>query len=210
MMKPDETGNTSASGLPSPGAALELLREGNLRYVEGRTDHPPAKGESLARHADGQSPHAVVLTCMDSRVPVERLFDAGAGDVFILRTPANRATGEMLAGVEFGAVVFNIPLIVVLGHTDCKAVRAALDVPERGTAALPEGMGRIARDLSGELLGSGLPCGDLDVAIEANIRLQKRLLGENPALRERQAAGTLAIVGAVYNVGNGRVTFLPD
>lgn len=187
-----------------------MLRGGNRRFVEGRTDHPPAKGESLACHGQGQRPYALVITCMDSRVPVERIFDAAAGELFVLRTPANVVTEEVRAGAEYGAERFKVPLIVVLGHTDCTAVEAALKFLQSGTGQLPGGVAGIVRRLWEQLEGSGLPHGDKATATVSHVRLQMNALEAVPALGRRQEGGSLAIIGAVYNVANGTVAFLPE
>ena len=108
--------------------ALQRLRDGNARFVAGAPDPAPLEHEARRREtAAGQSPFAIVLACSDSRVPVETIFDQGIGDLFVVRVAGNIAARSQIGSIEFAAVNFGVRLIVVLGHTSCGAIEAAVN-----------------------------------------------------------------------------------
>src|SRR5439155_16101250 len=112
---------------PSPAAAWQKLKEGNARFVSDRLAARQIGEERRARLAKGQQPFAVVLSCADSRVVPELLFDQGLGDVFVVRVAGNIADKAMLGSIEYAVEHLHVPLVVVLGHESCGAVQAALD-----------------------------------------------------------------------------------
>ncbi len=110
----------------TPAKIIEVFKEGNNRFVKGDltfTDYP----KQIIATSNGQFPSAVILSCLDSRVPVEKVFDLGVGDVFVARVAGNIVNPDMLASMEFGCKVVGSKLIVVLGHTECGAIKAAID-----------------------------------------------------------------------------------
>lgn len=183
-----------------PDEALRELLAGNRRFVEDRARGPNRSLARVAALTGGQRPWAAVLGCADSRVPLEILFDAGFGDVFVVRVAGNVAALEQIGSLEYAVAVLGTPLVLVLGHTSCGAVLAAM-----AGGATP---GRIPSLL--QHIVDALPEGDdVDAAVEANVRHQLRVLREqSPVLREHLARGTVGLVGAVVDLGTGAVRVL--
>jgi carbonic anhydrase len=199
----------STSALPEPEArhplvpsdALARLREGNARVVEGRPTGPNRGLDRVAAVAPSQAPFAAILGCADSRVPPELLFDQGYGDLFVVRVAGNVATPEELASLEFAVAALGSTLIMVLGHADCGAVKAAMgsDVPPGQISGLFQH------------ITPSLPNGETDVAaaVEANTRHQMEVVRRgSPLLAQAMAEGRLGLAAAVYDLGTGRVRVL--
>jgi carbonic anhydrase len=190
----------------SPVTAWKALKEGNERFVAGRPEHPSQSIEYRASLADGQHPTAVVFGCADSRVAAEIIFDQGLGDMFVVRTAGHVIDSAVLGSIEFAVAILDVPLIVVLGHDSCGAVKATLaalddgvvpagyvrDVVERVTPSIlhgrREGLSRVdefeARHVS-----------------ETAAQLQER----SSAIADRIATGTLAIAGVTYHLADGQI-----
>ena len=179
-------------------AALARLLEGNGRYVEG---HPHAARASAHRVelADAQRPFAVVLGCSDSRVPVETIFDQGPGDLFVIRLAGNIVTAEGLASIEYAIEFLGSGLVIVLGHTGCGAVQAAISVAESG--AYPPGhIGLLAEAIAPSTRDAH--------PVEANARASARaLVGRSSIVRAAVARG-VRVLAAIYDLHTGRVTLL--
>lgn len=190
----------------NPVSAWKALKEGNERFVVGRAAHPSQSVEHRAALADGQQPTAVVFGCGDSRVAAEIIFDQGLGDVFVVRTAGHVIDFAVLGSIEFAVSVLNVPLIVVLGHDSCGAVKAALSALDGGS--VPGGYLRdvVERVASSILLGrrEGLTTVDDLEARHVN-ETAAQLLARSTVIADRVAAGTLAIVGATYHLADGRV-----
>jgi carbonic anhydrase len=185
----------------TPGDALRRLREGNGRFVDGKVLEPHRDDARLAAVAAKQAPFAAILGCADSRVPPEILFDAGVGDLFVVRVAGNVATPEEVASLEFGTLVLGARAIVVLGHTRCGAVDAAL-------AGKPV-PGQISVLFQHIAPGLDRAHPDLDAAVEANARAQQRkLLAGSPVIADLSERGTLAVAAAVYDLATGAVRML--
>ena len=202
---------TSRAASRTADEALARLVTGNERFVAGEARFSTVQKEVLADLAKGQRPYATIIGCSDSRVPPELLFDAGFGELFIVRIAGNVISPEVVGSIQYAALHLQTPLFVVLGHQGCGAVQAAL-------AALTQGARereRIARLL--ERITPGLRAVDqtlpaeamLDAAVEANVRWSMQQLLETPEARVRVAEGVLKLVGAVYELTTGRVRFLP-
>jgi len=190
--------------------ALARLISGNERFVRGEARFPTVRKEILAELARGQHPYATILGCSDSRVPPELIFDAGFGDLFIIRVAGNVVSHEVMGTLQYAGVHLKTPLFVVLGHEGCGAVQAALAVKHHD-AAMPSRiavlMDTIVPGLDG--LRSGLSAPDeLRAAVEANVRWSMRQLLETPEAKARAAEGKMKLVGAVYELDTGRVRFL--
>lgn len=185
----------------TPDDALRALEEGNLRFVQDQPRGPNRSPARVAALAEGQSPWAAILGCADSRVPLEILFDAGFGDIFVVRVAGNVATTEQIGSLEYAVAVLGTPLVMVLGHTSCGAVQAALagaDTPGQ----IPALLRHIVR---------GLPEGvdEVDRAVEANVRHQLvELRAGSSVLRDAVAAGRAAVAGAVVDTATGAVRIL--
>jgi carbonic anhydrase len=195
-----------ADALPAiltPQAALQELRAGNRRFVEGR---PVGPHRSMARIRDvaaAQSPFAAVLSCADSRVPVEIVFDQGFGDLFVCRAAGNIVTPEIIASLEFGTLVLGARLLVVLGHTGCGAVKAAISGD-----AVPGQISTLYRHIQPAV--ERTPSREMEEVARENVRVQVRLLRTaSPVvaglIRERK----LDVVGGIYDLSTGRVSMLP-
>jgi carbonic anhydrase len=190
--------------------ALARLKAGNQRFVRGRARFPTVRKEVLAALAKGQQPYATIVGCSDSRVPPELLFDAGFGELFIVRVAGNVISPEIMGTLQYAAVHLHTPLFVVLGHEGCGAVQAALAAKfegarERRRIALL--LKRILPGLRDLRPGRGADA-QMKTAVEANVRWSMRQLRETPEGKARMAEGVLKLVGAVYELKTGRVRFL--
>src|SRR5215469_1350670 len=186
----------------SPEAALQQLIDGNRRFAEGRMTSFAEDLELLkAKTADRQEPFAAVLSCADSRVPVELIFDQSIGHVFVTRVAGNIATSAMIASLEYGAAVLGTRVIMVLGHANCGAVKASIEakaVPGQISGLYP--YIRPAVDQAGS---------DLDGAIKANARIQAGLLRQSsPVLAEQIKHNRLKVVAGCYDLASGVVSLL--
>lgn len=195
-------GTASAQTALSPDAALQQLIEGNQRFAEGRMTSFEEDLDILkSKTAEKQEPFAAVLSCADSRVPVELLFDQSIGHLFVTRVAGNIATSELIASLEYGVAVLGTRAIMVLGHTNCGAVKASIDakpVPGQISALYP--YIRPAIDQAGT---------DLDAAIRANAKIQAALLRQSsPVLIEHIKQNRLKIVAGYYDLASGKVTLL--
>ena len=191
-------------------AALVRLKEGNERFVRGRARFPTVQKEVLAELAKGQQPYATVLGCSDSRVPPELLFDAGFGELFVIRVAGNVLGPSIKGTLQYAGTHLNTPLFVVLGHEGCGAVDAAI----AGKFHNARHRSRIAVllkyiDPALDHLDPALaPAALLHAAVEANVRWTVRQVAESPEAKARAAKGNVKLVGAVYDIASGRVRFL--
>ena len=206
----------------TPAAVLRLLTDGNERF---RTGQPISRDphRQMASAAAGQHPLAVVLSCIDSRTPTELIFDLGLGDIFTVRIAGNVAKEKVLGSIEYACAVAGAKLILVLGHTQCGAVKAAVDFFAAGTTAREatgcENLDALVSEIQKSI---GLPdparvAAMADDEKEAftqvvTSRNVLRTLGQirqgSGALRQLEAEGKIAIVGAVYDIGTGEVEYL--
>lgn len=191
----------------TPEAALKRLLAGNRRFVNGRLRHPRRDSVRRVEQAEGQTPYAIILSCADSRVGPEIIFDEGIGDLFPVRVAGNTAeTGIVIGSLEYPAVTFGCVLLMVLGHSDCGAVKAAIDVVTKG-ATLPGDIPDVVAPIVPAVQNVQNEPKDqlLDAAIDENVRLQSALLSQNEILAGLVSSGDLMIVGADYNVDTGKV-----
>jgi len=190
--------------------ALERLRAGNARFVRGEARFPTVQKEVLAALAKGQRPYATILGCSDSRVPPELIFDAGFGELFIVRLAGNVLSPEVTGTLQYAGTHLRTPLFMVLGHEGCGAVQAALDVKFRGARE----RSRIQALLENLLPGlegidpSASPEEQLRAGVEANVHFTMRQIRATPEAQARAAEGVLKLVGAVADITTGRVRFL--
>jgi len=196
---------------PTADAALARLVAGNARFVAGRARFPTVQKEVLAGLAKQQHPYATILGCSDSRVPPELVFDAGFGELFIIRVAGNVVSPEVLGTLQYAAVHLETPLFVVLGHEGCGAVAAALAAIRHGKRERSR-IERLLRNITPGLRSLPTRLNDdalMHAAVEANVRWSMRQLLETPEAKARQAEGAMKLVGAVYELTTGRVRFLP-
>ena len=186
----------------TPDRALNLLIEGNQRYVAQKLVSFQEDLDILkADTEEHQEPFAAVLSCADSRVPVELVFDQSIGHVFVVRVAGNVATPDTIASLEYGAAVLGTKAIVVLGHTNCGAVKATI-----AGKAVPGQISTLYQYIHPALAGAN---GDLTTASRQNATLQASVLREtSPVLGELVKEKKLAIRAAIYDIGNGKVTML--
>lgn len=192
----------AAQSALSPEAAVQALLDGNRRFVEQRLT---SFDEDLAilkqQTADKQEPFAAVLSCANSRVPVELVFDQSIGHLFVTRVAGNVATSEIIASLEYGAVVLGTKAILVLGHANCGAVKAAL-----AGKAVP---GQISELYAPLRPAVDAAAGDLETAIKANAKIQAHLLATaSPLLAGLIQDGKLKIAAGYYALDTGAVTLL--
>ncbi len=201
-----------SSTAPTPSEALTELKLGNGRYLEGISKHPridPARRLKTAKK--GQKPIASILSCADARVPVEMIFDKGFGDLFVVRVAGNICDTAELASLEFGSLYLNTPLIVVLGHSKCGAVQAAVDEAKL-KGSLPLLIKEIspavkaARKASPDAKGEDLT----NIAIEENVRLSIENVMKSPGIAKAVKEKKILVKGAVRDLKSGKVRWLED
>lgn len=190
----------------SPDEALSKLKQGNERFVQGKSIRPHQDLNRIKEVAAGQAPFATIVGCSDSRVPNEIIFDQGVGDLFIVRTAGQVSTYASWGSIEFAEELLGTKLIVVLGHTQCGAVSAAVKLPE-----VPGHIVTLINAIKPavEKAREGHPADLLDAAIRENVRLQvEQLKSLEPVLAKRIREGSVKIVGALYHLDSGKVEFL--
>ncbi len=190
-----------------PDRALERLNEGNKKYVAGHRKHPHDFTARLHEVAFGQNPFAVILGCADSRVPVEMIFHAGLGDLFVVRVAGNVADHIVIGSIEFAVERLGTRLVVVLGHERCGAITAALD------GGRPSGhIGALLKHLTPVVERVRNRPGDvLDQAVRLNaVLVADKLKRSRPILAQAVASGKVNIVAARYDLDDGNVEFLTD
>jgi carbonic anhydrase len=192
--------------------ALERLRAGNGRFVRGEARFPTVQKEVLAALAKRQSPYATILGCSDSRVPPELLFDAGFGELFIVRLAGNVISPEVAGTLQYAGVHLRTPLFLVLGHEGCGAVQAALAAKFRGVRERSRIEGLLQNILPAlDAIDPTLPPdAQLRAAVEANVRWTMRQVLDSPEGRARLAEGVMKLAGAVADITSGRVRFLGE
>jgi carbonic anhydrase len=194
----------------TPDAALKELAEGNARYVANKmTAGKRADAARRAELAGKQAPYAIVLSCSDSRVPPEIIFDKGLGELFVVRVAGNVPDPVVLGSVEYAAEHLQSPLVVVLGHERCGAVTATVE--SKGKA--PGSIGAIVKTIEPAVAKAKKTCASqekatlVECAIDANVKQGQALLTEkSPILKHLVAEGKLRIVGAKYDLDDGKVT----
>lgn len=197
----------------TPETILQGLKDGNERYINNDLTPTDYKAQ-IAATASGQYPEAVILSCIDSRVPVEQVFDKGVGDVFVARVAGNTVNPDILGSIEYGAAVAGSKLIVVMGHEACGAVKASIDkarlssnadvLLERVHPAIEAVKGYDADRTSGN-------SAFVDEVINTNIQMTiDEMLVESPVLQGLLDQGEIMVVGAYYDLDTGKVTFVEN
>lgn len=192
----------------TPDEALRTLIEGNQRYVRGEISFRDFSATRAALVAT-QSPHSVVLGCSDSRVAPELIFDQDRGDLFVVRVAGNFVNVDGLASIEYAVKFLGASLILVLGHTNCGAVDAAIKMVDQG-AELPGHLPELLRELKPAVEAAKREKGDLLAnAIRANVQVSVAdLQSARPILASAVAAGKLRIAGGIYDLATGKVEML--
>ncbi len=195
--------------------AIERLKAGNRRFVEGKTIHPRQSPERVREVAKGQKPFAIIVGCADSRVPNEIIFDEGLGDLFIVRTAGQVSAAASFGSIEFAEAILGANLIVVLGHTECGAVAAACNYqkPVPGHIITLVNNIKPAAMTVEKLVKQGKIAEKdfLNETVKQNVLMQvEQLRNLEPILANAVRTGEVKIVGAVYNLATGVVEFLPE
>jgi carbonic anhydrase len=211
--QPAHASPTGAKPLPkmpmSADEALNVLKEGNAAFLRGEVPMPDTSAKRRLELAKGQSPFCAYITCSDSRVPPELLFGRGLGELFIVRNAGNTLDTVALGSVEYAVAVLKVPLIVVMGHESCGAVKAAMDVVEKN-ARFPGAIDNMIEPIIPAVLEARDKKGDkTENAIRQNVRRTVRTLREDTdeLLLKPQREGTLKVVGAYYSLDTGSVDF---
>lgn len=195
----------------TPDEAIKMLEQGNGRYLDNRLDHPNIGSERRAlTSSEGQSPFATVLSCSDSRVPVELIFDRGIGDVFIVRVAGNVVGASELASIEYAVDHLGTPVFLVLGHTKCGAVHAVA-----GHGLLPGNLRCLSERIlpaveQSQKANPGLTGDDLVYqSVKNNVwKSMEDALKSSACLREKAKTGGLKVIGAVYDVHTGKIEWM--
>jgi carbonic anhydrase len=188
-----------------PDTALKRLLNGNLRFIKQRPSRPDQSFQRLQQVSKAQHPFATLLSCADSRVPPEIVFDEGIGDIFDIRIPGNIVTAETLGSLEYATEVLGSPLIVVMGHKRCGAVKAAVEKEK-----LSGSIGAFVRPILPAIATIKDRPGDrINNAVLANIKYQIGQINQkSEIIRQRTAAGKLKLVSCYYDLDTGKVTVL--
>ncbi|MBF6190363.1 carbonic anhydrase [Nocardia implantans] len=189
----------------NPISAWKSLREGNDRFVSGALLHPSQGAADRAKLVSGQHPHAILFGCGDSRVAAELIFDQGLGDMFVVRTAGHVVDSSVLGSIEYGVQVLNVPLIVVLGHDSCGAVKATIDALDGGE--VPGGFIRsvVERVAPSILVGrrEGLSTVD-EMEARHVVETSRLLMQRSMIISQRVATGELAIACVTYKLAEGK------
>lgn len=192
----------------TPAKALEALKEGNARFRAGTSvqKNLPAK---VKASSGGQYPFAAVLSCMDSRVPAEAIFDQSIGDLFSIRVAGNVVNVDNLGSLEYAVKVIGVKLIVVMGHTACGAVKGAIDDVKLGN--LTELLAKIQPAVKASGPGTSKDYAYVDKVGEQNVQLtMKEIREKSPVVKEALDSGAVGMVGGMYDLKTGAVTFYKD
>lgn len=203
LVKQAEAADAIAPAI-SPEEALQKLMAGNQRFVRHQPQYPDQSAARLREVAQGQHPFATVLSCADSRVPAEILFDQGIGDIFDVRIAGNISTPESLGSIEYAVALLGTPVLMVMGHERCGAVTAAVQ-----NKSLPGEIGTFVEAILPAVNRVKDQPGDLvDNAVVENVRYQIEQLQRSPLLKERLQSGKLKIAGSRYDLDTGTVQMI--
>jgi carbonic anhydrase len=213
-------GSTKLSQKSSPEKIIEMLKAGNKRFVEGKSEHPNIDGKRIAQSGkENQRDHAyaTVITCSDSRVPVELLFDAGIMDLFIVRVAGNVCDTDEVGSIEYGLAHVHTPVLVVLGHTQCGAVTAVTHAVQGKGHALERNIPPLVDNIEPAVRRAMEAHPDIKDnaiiphAIEENVwQGIEDLFMKSAAVRDIVKKGSAKVVGAIYDVGTGKIEWLPE
>ena len=187
--------------------ALQLLLEGNQRYVAGKLEHPNQTPARRAEVAKGQHPFAAVLACSDSRTSPEIIFDRGLGDIFTVRVAGNVADQVVIESLDYSVKHLGVRLLMILGHRRCGAVIAAVEVYEE----VNKDVGPMLLDLYPAVRATqGMPGDPVENAVRENVKLVMKNLATSTELSAMVKSGELKIVGGIYDLDTGTIEMLKD
>lgn len=192
--------------ITNPDVALQQLRDGNRRFVDAQMRNPNQDPASRLSLSKSQQPFAVVLSCSDSRLPPEVIFDQGLGDLFVARVAGNVVDASLLDSVEYGVAHLGAPLVVVMGHQDCGAVSATLKTVQDHKAP-EEDMNALVAAITPAITVAEQRQGDLlDNTVRANAELSKNAIVATSVIRDRLNSGAVKVVTAYYSLDTGVAT----
>jgi carbonic anhydrase len=203
--QPTAPGNESEKK-SNPDAALDELLAGNRRFTSGRTSSHRRDLAILQQMMEKPEPFAAVLSCADSRVPVEVVFDQTIGQLFVTRVAGNIVTTEILASLEYAAAVLGTHTILVMGHSRCGAVTAAIQAASEGTV-VPGQIAALFPHIRPAVEQAGP---DVDASVRANVRLQAARVRESPLLAGLIKEGKLSVAAGYFDIRSGAVTLLDE
>ncbi len=200
-----EAANAEEISNITPDAALKKLMDGNRRYIDQKRTFPDQSRSRVLEVAKGQHPFATVLGCSDSRVAPEIIFDQGLGDLFDIRVAGNILDDAVIGSMEYAAAELGVPLLVILGHERCGAVKAALD-----GKPLPGKIGSLAAAIKPAVDATkGQPGDAWDNAVRAHVKMSvNQLKQSSPIIAEAIKAGKLKVVGGRYDLDTGTVEII--
>ena len=192
----------------TPPAVQRWLQDGNARFVAGKPHHCRTEEHTRESLASGQAPSAIVMSCSDSRVPPEKVFDQDLGELFTIRVAGNVLDPENIASMEYALKNLGSRLIVIMGHESCGAVKAALEVPKGGDAGSPS-LNLLIADIRTNLGPSPATIDKtLRGPVKANVdAVANALLKRSPIVKEAVTSGRVKIVRAIYSLASGQVEF---
>ncbi len=196
----------------TPVLALKLLKEGNERFTSNKRLNLNCK-EQVEKTSDRQYPFAVILSCMDSRTPSELIFDQGIGDVFSIRIAGNICNSDILGSMEFGCKTAGAKIILVLGHTQCGAIKGACDRIEMGsfTGLLSKIRPAVEEEIATKENRSSNNTQFVDNVAAINVRRTVQAITEHSSILQKMIEqGDIGIVGGIYDVSSGFVSFFSD
>lgn len=194
----------------TPDEILQGLKDGNERFVNNNLT-PRDYRAQVAATATGQHPEAVIISCIDSRVPVEQVFDKGVGDVFVARVAGNFVNEDILGSTEFGTAVAGSKVVIVMGHKSCGAVKAAIDDVEMGNITAMLSKIKPAVEMTDDFDGEQTTDNDEYVTEVVNnnvLHTIAEMREKSPIIANLESNGDVVIAGAFYDLETGRVTFL--
>ena len=199
----NETATHEQAAINTPDDALAELKNGNQRFIDGKLTNTNYKEQIEHSKAD-QHPHSLILSCLDSRIPPELIFDQGIGNIFVARVAGNVEDPNILGSMEFATKVKGTKLIVVMGHNKCGAVKGAVDNAELGS--LTQLVNQIKPAITGDKSNPDLM---LDETSKNNVRMTiADILKESPVISELVKDGSVKIVAAFYDINSGKVSFI--
>ena len=212
--------SSAAAPKPSPDAAIAMLKDGNARFIAGQSEHPNSNAVRLGQAGtenQGDHAYATVIACSDSRVPVERVFDAGVMDIFVIRVAGNVCDTDEVGSIEYGLAHVRTPVLVVLGHTQCGAVTAVTHAVHGTGHALERNIPPLVDNIEPAVRRAMRKHpnihGDeiIPYGIEENVwQGIEDLFMASPSTRNLVRSGKAKVVGAIYDVGTGVVEWLPE
>lgn len=217
IIRPMDNNLDTRLGPATPQKAFDRLKEGNLRFISGlRSIESFASQTRMKELAEkGQKPFAIILTCSDSRSPVEIIFDQGIGDLFVVRVAGNVVAPSLLASIEFAAANFGSAVVLVLGHSLCGAIIAAVDYARNPSISLPspnleELLGRIRPAVDRTLIEYPIENPEfINLSTHENVRRSMRLIqDQSQIIKNLVTQGKLSVEGGVLDIATGQVNFI--